>query len=109
MKNQISTKLKKGDQVVVTTGRDKGKVGRILKMVSKNNAALIEKVNMVKRHTKPEKDQEGGIVEKESPISLSNVMFLDVTSGKGVRLGKKILEDGRKVRIIRGSGEVIDK
>lgn len=109
MKSPISTSLKKGDQVVVIAGQDSGKTGRILRVVTKKNAVLVEKVNMIKRHTKPQKDQEGGIVEKEAPIALSNVMFYDVATGKGVRIGKKFLEDGRKVRIMRGSGEVIDK
>ena len=109
MKNQISTNLKKGDQVVVITGKDRGKKGRVLKMIPKGNAVLIEGVNMVKRHTKPQKDQDGGIIEKEAPIKISNVMYLDATSGRGVRLGKKFLEDGRKVRVMCGSGEVIDR
>lgn len=109
MKNQISTNLKKGDQVVVITGKDRGKKGRVLKMIPKERAVLVEGVNMIKRHTKPQKDQEGGIVEREASIDISNVMYLDATSGKGVRLGKKLLEDGRKVRIMRGSGEVIDR
>jgi len=109
MKNQMRTNLKKGDQVVVITGKDKGKKGRILKMIPKGNAVLVEKINMVKRHTKPQKEKEGGILEKESPINISNVMYLDLSSGKGVRIGKKFLKDGRKVRILRGSGEVIDR
>lgn len=110
MKNQISTSLKKNDQVVVITGKDKGKKGRILKMMPKGNSVIIEGVNMVKRHTKPQKEQDGGIIEKEAPINISNVMYHDATSDKGVRIGKKILEDGRKVRVMRGaSGEVIDR
>lgn len=112
MKSQMQSKLKKGDQVVVIAGKDRGKKGRILKMIPKSEAVLIEGVNMIKRHTKPQKDQDGGIVEKEAPINISNVMYLDTASGKGVRLGKKFLEDGRKVRIMRvkgGSGEVIDR
>lgn len=109
MKNQISTNLKKGDQVVVIAGKDRGKKGRILKMIPKGNALLIEGINRIKRHTKPQKDQEGGIVEKEAPINISNVMYLDPATGKGVRLGKKFLEDGRKVRTMSGSGEVIDR
>ena len=109
MESHTSTNLKKGDQVVVTTGKDRGKKGRILKIIPKRNSVLVESVNMVKRHTKPQKDQEGGILEKEAPISISNVMYFDVTSGKGGRVGKKFLEDGRKVRIVCGSGEVIDR
>lgn len=109
MRDQISTNLKKGDQVVVVTGRDRGRSGRVLKMLPKTNAVLVEGVNLVKRHTKPQKDREGGILEKEAPIHVSNVMYLDPASGKGVRIGKKFLEDGRKVRVMRGSGEVIDR
>ncbi|MEO5341212.1 MAG: 50S ribosomal protein L24 [Magnetococcus sp. MYC-9] len=105
----MKTNLKKGDQVVVIAGRDRGKRGRILQVLLKEGSVLVEQVNMVKRHTKPQKGQEGGIVEKEAPIDISNVMYLDVTSGKGVRLGKKFLEDGRKVRVMCGSGEVIDR
>jgi len=109
MNNQSKSNLKKGDLVIVTTGRDKKKTGRILQLVRKKNAVLVEKVNMVKRHTKQGKNEEGGIIEKEAPVALSNVMYYDVSSSKGVRIGKKILEDGRKVRVMRGSGEVIDK
>ncbi len=106
---RVSTNLKKGDQVVVIAGKDRGKQGRILQILPLKSKVLVEKVNMIKRHTKQQKEQEGGIVEKEAPIHLSNVMYLDATSGKGVRIGKKTLEDGRKVRIARGSGEVLDR
>lgn len=111
MKEQIrtSTNLKKDDQVVVIAGKDRGKKGRILKVMPKGNAVLVENVNMVKRHTKQQQGQDAGIVEKEAPLHISNIMYMDVVSGKGVRLGKKFLEDGRKVRIVRGSGEVIDR
>ena len=109
MKDKIKTNLKKGDQVVVIAGKDRGKRGRILQVLLKEGSVLVERVNMVKRHTKPQKGQEGGIVEKEAPIDISNVMYLDVTSGKGVRLGKKFLGDGRKVRVMCGSGEVVDR
>ncbi|MBF0184582.1 MAG: 50S ribosomal protein L24 [Magnetococcales bacterium] len=109
MKDLINTNLKKGDQVVVITGKDKGKRGRILQVSLKEGTVLVERVNMVKRHTKPQRGQQGGIVEKEAPVHISNVMYFDMASGKGVRLGKKLLEDGRKVRIMSGSGEVIDR
>jgi len=109
MKNRFRTNLKKGDQVVVISGKDKGRKGRILQMLPKKNSVLVEKVNMIKRHTKPQKEQEGGIIEKEAAIHVSNIMYLDAISGKGIRIGKKILEDGRKVRIARDSGEVLDK
>ena len=107
MTKRVASNLKKGDLVVVIAGKDRGKTGRILQMLPVKNAVLVEKVNMIKRHTKPQKDKEGGIVEKEAPIHASNVMFYD--RDKGVRIGKKFLEDGRKVRIARGSGEVLDK
>nr|WP_320412197.1 50S ribosomal protein L24 [Candidatus Magnetaquicoccus inordinatus] len=109
MKDQIKTNLKKGDQVVVITGKDRGKHGRILQVLLKEGTLLVERINMIKRHTKPQRGQEGGIVEKESPIHISNVMYYDAATGKGVRIAKKNLEDGRKVRIMSGSGEVIDR
>lgn len=101
-------RLKKGDQVVVTTGKDKGKRGRIIKMLSGEDRVLVEGVNKIKRHTKPTKDDQGGIVEKEATIHASNVMLFDPTTGKGTRVGAKFLKDGRKVRVARGSGEVLD-
>ena len=107
-KHEVKTSLKKGDQVVVVTGKNRGKKGRILQILRKKNAVLVENVNMIKRHTKPSKDQEGGIVERENPIHVSNVMILDPSSGKGVRIRKKILDDGRKVRVACGSEEVLD-
>nr|CRH06669.1 50S ribosomal protein L24 [Candidatus Magnetococcus massalia] len=106
---EFQTDLKKGDRVVVVSGKDKGKQGDILQIIPKKSAVLVEKVNMVKRHTKPQQDQEGGIVEKEAPIHISNVMVLDPSTGKGTRIKKKVLEDGRKVRVAAGSGEVLDK
>ncbi|MEO5377137.1 MAG: 50S ribosomal protein L24 [Magnetococcus sp. DMHC-6] len=109
MSKSFSSSLKKGDQVVVIAGKDKGKRGNILKVLAKDNSVLVEKMNMIKRHTKQGRDQEGGIVEKEAPIHISNVMYFDQTSGRGTRIGKKILTDGRKVRVAIGSGEVLDK
>ena len=107
-KHAFRTSLKKGDEVVVIAGKDRGKRGRILKVVPKKNAVLVEKVNIVKRHTKPTQDSPGGIVEKEAPIHISNVMLYDHTVGKGTRIGKKVLEDGRKVRVSKASGEILD-
>ncbi|MBF0438359.1 MAG: 50S ribosomal protein L24 [Magnetococcales bacterium] len=109
MKTPLKTSLKKGDQVIVIAGKDKGKRGRILQIVSDEQRALVERVNMIKRHTKASKDKEAGIVERESPIHLSNIMYFDVSSGKGTRIGKKILTDGRKVRVARSSGETLDR
>ncbi|MBF0445967.1 MAG: 50S ribosomal protein L24 [Magnetococcales bacterium] len=109
MNTDFRTSLKKGDTVIVTTGKDKGKQGRILQMLPKKNAVLVENVNMMKRHTKQDQKNEGGIVEKEAPLHISNVMYYETISGKGVRISHKILEDGRKVRCAAGSGEVLDK
>ncbi|NGZ05038.1 MAG: 50S ribosomal protein L24 [Magnetococcales bacterium] len=109
MNTAFKSSLKKGDQVVVIAGKDKGKRGRILMIVTEDHAALVERVNMIKRHTRATKEKEAGIVEREAPIHLSNLMFVDPVSGKGTRIGKKILEDGRKVRVARKSGETIDR
>ncbi|GAB0058007.1 50S ribosomal protein L24 [Candidatus Magnetaquicoccaceae bacterium FCR-1] len=109
MNTAFKTSLKKGDQVVVISGKDKGKRGRILKIVTDQESALVERINMIKRHTRATKDKEASIVEKEAPIHISNLMFYDVATGKGSRIGKKILEDGRKVRVAIKSGETIDR
>ena len=99
-------KLKSGDKVVVTTGKDKGKQGKILAVDIKNNRVLVEGVNMISKHTKPNaKNQQGGIVKRESYIHVSNVMYLH--NGKATRLGAMI-KDGKKVRIAKKTGEVID-
>jgi large subunit ribosomal protein L24 len=101
-------KIRKGDKVRVLTGRDKGRDGQVLKVLPKENRAVVQGVNMVSRHTKQSARNEGGIVAKEGPIDLSNLALLDPASGKPTRVGFKTLEDGRKVRIAKGSGEVID-
>ena len=101
-------KIKKGDKVVVTTGRDKGKEGEVLRVLRADDRVLVQGVNMVKRHTAPSQAATGGIVEKEAPIHISNVSHLDPKSGKPTRTGYKIDKDGRKVRIARRSGEAID-
>jgi large subunit ribosomal protein L24 len=101
-------KLKKGDEVVVLAGRDRGKKGRILQMLRADKRALVEGVNMVRRHTRPSQTQAGGIVEKEAPIHLSNLAIADPKDGSPSRIGFKVLEDGRKVRFAKRSGEVID-
>ena len=99
-------KLKTGDKVVFITGKDKGKEGKILKADRKNNRVVVEGVNMVSRHTKPSaKNQQGGIIKKEAPIHVSNVMY--VHNGKPTRLGVMI-KDGKKVRVAKKTGEVID-
>ena len=100
--------IKKGDRVVVTTGRDKGKKGEVLKLFPKEDRALVAGVHMVKRHQRQSQTQQGGIVSKESPIHLSNLAHVDHKSGKPTRVGFKTLNDGRKVRFAKKSGEVID-
>jgi large subunit ribosomal protein L24 len=101
-------KIKKGDKVVVITGRDKGKSGEVLRVVRAENRVVVQGVNMVKRHTRPGPGQSGGIVEKEAAIHVSNVAHIDPKSSKPTRVGYKVLGDGRKVRFARRSGEVLD-
>jgi len=101
-------KIKKGDKVVVISGRDKGKSGEVLRVLVAENRAVVQGVNMVKRHTRPRPGEPGGIVEKESAIHVSNIAHVDPKTQKPTRVGFKILEDGRKVRIARRSGEVLD-
>jgi large subunit ribosomal protein L24 len=104
----MGSKIKKGDRVVVTTGRDKGKKGDVLKVFPEDGRALVSGVNMVKRHQRQTQTQQGGIVSKESTIHLSNLAHVDPKTGSAARVGFKILNDGRKVRIAKKSGEVID-
>ena len=101
-------RIRKGDQVVVITGKDKGKKGEVTRVAG--DRLVVANVNVVKRHTRanPQAGQAGGIVEREAPIHLSNVMLLNPATGKGERVGFKVLEDGRKVRVFRSSGEAID-
>jgi len=100
--------IRKGDKVIVTTGRDKGKKGEVLKVFPKEDRALVSGVNVVKRHQRQTQTQQGGIVTKESTIHLSNLAHVDPKSGKASRIGFKTLNDGRKVRFAKKSGEVID-
>jgi large subunit ribosomal protein L24 len=102
-------KIRKGDQVVVTTGKDKGKRGTVLRVLD-TGKVLIEGINRVKRHTRPNpvKGQTGGIVDKEMPIQASNVALFNPATGKGDRVGFRVLEDGRKVRFFKSNGEVAD-
>ena len=102
-------KLKKGDKVVVTTGKDKGKTGEITTVFPKENKVIVGGVNMVKRHTKPSQESAGGIVSKEMPIHVSNVALVDPKTGKATRVGYKVEKDGHKVRVAKKSGEVVDK
>ena len=100
--------LKKGDTVVVTVGRDQGKRGKILQLVDDRTRALVEKVNLVKRHTRQDAQGGGGIIEKEAPIHISNINYLCVKCDAPVRISKKILEDGKKVRACSKCGEIVD-
>lgn len=101
-------KFRKGDNVVVISGRDRGKKGSILKMMPSQGRLIVQGVNMVKRHTAPSQRQAGGIVEKEAPIHVSNVAHVDPSDGKPTRIGLRVLEDNRKVRYAKRSGEVMD-
>jgi large subunit ribosomal protein L24 len=100
--------IRKDDSVIVTTGRDKGKKGKVLKVFPKENRALVQGVNVVKRHQRQTQTQQAGIVAKESPIHLSNIAHVDPKSGAATRIGLKTLNDGRRVRFAKKSGEVID-
>jgi len=100
--------IRKGDKVVVISGSDKGKKGSVLKVFPKENRALVQGVNMVKRHQRQTQRQQAGIVTKESPIHLSNIAHADPKTGTATRIGFKTLGDGRRVRFAKKSGEVID-
>lgn len=100
-------KIKKGDHVIVLTGRDKGKHGEVIEVRPKENRALVRGVNVVRRHQKQTAQQEGGIISKEAAIHLSNIALEDPKDGKPTRVGFKLLDDGRKVRVAKRSGEVI--
>ncbi|WP_376696583.1 50S ribosomal protein L24 [Wenzhouxiangella sp. EGI_FJ10305] len=102
-------RIRKGDEVIVTAGRSKGQRGHVLKVL-KDQRFLVENVNMVKRHQKPDPQSQkpGGIIEREAPIQASNIMLFNPATGKGDRVGFKFLEDGRKVRFYRSTGEVVD-
>ncbi len=102
-------KIKKGDNVVVITGRDKGRTGEVLRVFPSEGRVIVQGVNIARRHTKPRMGDPGGIVEKELPIHVSNVAHIDPQTGKPTRVGYKLLDDGRKVRVARRSGEVIDR
>ncbi|CAG4975950.1 MAG: 50S ribosomal protein L24 [Lysobacter sp.] len=101
-------RIKKGDQVVVTAGKDKGKKGDVVRVAG--DKVVVSNVNIIKRHTKPNPQlgQPGGVIEREAPIHISNVMLFNPATGKGERVGIKVLEDGRKLRVFRSSGEAVD-
>ena len=106
----MNTKLriKKGDEVIVLTGREKGKKGSVLKVMRKDQRLLVQGVNMVKRHTRPSQANPGGIIEKEGSLHVSNVAHVDPKTGEPTRVGYRYLDDGRKVRFAKRSGEIID-
>ena len=103
-------KIKKGDEVVVLTGRNRGQRGNVLSVHPSNAQIVVEGINIVKRHTRPnpQRGTTGGIIEKEMPIHVSNVALYNPITGKGDRIGTKKLEDGRKVRVFKSTGEVVD-
>ncbi len=108
LKNEIKKfKIKKGDTVVVLTGKDKGKVGEVIEVIREDGRVKVRGVNVVKRHTKQTQTSQGGIIEKESTIHISNVALQDPKTSKPTKVGYKTLEDGTKVRVARASGEVI--
>ena len=102
-------KIRKKDKVIVIAGKNKGLVGEVLKILPEKSRALVRGVNIVKKHTKPTQNNPGGIIDKESTINISNIAFYDEKTKQASKLGFKILEDGRKVRFEKKSGEVIDK
>ncbi len=104
----MAAKIKKGDKVVVITGRDAGKSGEVLEVRPVEDRAVVRGINLVKRHTKQTAQNEGGIVSKEAAIHLSNIAIADPKDGKPTRVGFKVLADGRKVRFAKRSGDVID-
>jgi large subunit ribosomal protein L24 len=104
----MAAKIKKGDKVVVVSGRDKGRSGEVVRVMPREDRALVRGINVVKRHQKQTMKEEGGIVRKELPIHLSNIAIADPKDGKPTRVGFKILDDGRKVRFAKRSGDLID-
>jgi large subunit ribosomal protein L24 len=104
----MAAKIKKGDKVVVLAGLDKGRSGEVIQVMPKEERALVRGVNMVKRHQRQTVSQEGGIIAKEGPIHLSNLAMADPKDGQATRVGFRILDDGRKVRFAKRSGDLID-
>lgn len=105
----MAAKIKKGDRVHVLSGRDKGKRGEVLRVIPTENRAVVQGVNLVKKHTKQTRVGEtGGIASKEATIDLSNLALIDPKTDKPTRVGFRVLEDGKKVRVAKGSGEVLD-
>ena len=101
-------KIRKGDRVIVTSGREKGKTGEVLRVLRQDDRVLVQGVNMVKRHTRPSQFSAGGIIEKEAPLHISNLAHIDPKTDKPTRVGYRITDEGRKVRYAKRSGEPID-
>ena len=104
----MSSRIKKGDNIMVITGKDKGKTGEVLNVLPAQQKVVVRGVNIIKRHTKPSQTAPGGIVERENAIHLSNVALIDPTSNKATKIGFRTLEDGRKVRFSKSSNEILD-
>ena len=104
----MSSRIKKGDNVMVITGKDKGKTGEVLNVFPAQQKVVVRGVNIIKRHTKPSQTAPGGIVERENAIHLSNVALIDPTSNNATKIGFRTLEDGRKVRFSKSSNEILD-
>jgi len=105
----VMAKIKRDDLVLVIAGKDKGRRGKVLRVFPRRSRVMVEKVNVVKRHQRPTQTIQGGIIEKEAPIHLSNVMLICPECGEPTRVGFKFLQDGRKVRSCKKCGEIIDK
>lgn len=102
--------VRKGDTVVVVAGKERGKRGKVLRVIPEKGRVVVERINMVKKHQRPtQKVRQGGIIEREGPIHLSNVMLVDPNSDKPTRIGMKALSDGKKVRVAKRSGEMLDR
>ena len=101
-------KIKKGDKVVVLTGRDKGRTGEVMSVSPKDSRAIVRGVNLIRRHQRQTQNQEGGIITKEAPIHMSNIALADPKDGKPTRVGFTFQKDGKKVRVAKRSGETID-
>ena len=101
-------KIRKGDRVIVTTGKERGKTGEVLQGLRKENRVLVQGVNMIKRHMRPSPANPGGIIDREATLHISNVALIDPKSQEATRVGYRVLDDGRKVRVARRSGEMID-
>lgn len=103
-----ASKIRKGDQVVVLNGREKGRKGEVLRVLRKDGRVIVQGVNVVKRHSRPQAGNPGGVIEKEASLALSNVALVDPKTGEATRVGFRFLDDGRKVRFAKKSGEVVD-